>query len=138
MFLFFILDYTTETSTGRIWSVWTQTTFGESVWHVLGRWKNYWSYSGTYWQRNLQETKVSFISRFMVPSSAINIDTSVNAAFTADKRNAVKSYVDITDLWHVHYKRAKTFLFSLSRYYGVDRQSESRIILLPLFFISAE
>ena len=30
-----------------------------------------------------------------MPSLAINIDTSVNAAFTADKLNAAKSYVDI-------------------------------------------
>ena len=32
-----------------------------------------------------------------IPSSAINIDMSVNTAFTADKMNAVKNYVDITD-----------------------------------------
>ena len=32
-----------------------------------------------------------------IPRPAINIDASVNAAFTADKLNAVKSYVDIMD-----------------------------------------
>jgi hypothetical protein len=31
------------------------------------------------------------------PRPAVNIDTSVNAAFMADKLNAAKSYVDITD-----------------------------------------
>jgi len=31
------------------------------------------------------------------PSPAINIDTSVHMAFTADKLNVAKSYVDITD-----------------------------------------
>ena len=30
-------------------------------------------------------------------NSAINIDTSLNVAFTADKLRAAKSYVDITD-----------------------------------------
>jgi hypothetical protein len=33
----------------------------------------------------------------ILPSPAINIDTSVNAAFMADKLNTAKSYVDITD-----------------------------------------
>ena len=37
------------------------------------------------------------IVRSKIPSPAINIDTSVNAAFTADKLNGAKSYVDITD-----------------------------------------
>ena len=32
-----------------------------------------------------------------IPSAAINIDTSVNAAFTADKLNAANSYFNITD-----------------------------------------
>ena len=32
-----------------------------------------------------------------MPSPAINIDTSINAAYTADKMNTAKSYIDITD-----------------------------------------
>jgi len=32
-----------------------------------------------------------------IPSPGINIDTSVNAAFTGNRLNAAKSYVDITD-----------------------------------------
>ena len=32
-----------------------------------------------------------------ISSPAINIHTSVNMAFTADKLNTAKSYVDITD-----------------------------------------
>ena len=32
-----------------------------------------------------------------IPGPAINIDTSVNPSFTADKLNAAKSSVDITD-----------------------------------------
>ena len=32
-----------------------------------------------------------------ISSPSINTDTSVNAAFTADKLNAAKSYFDITD-----------------------------------------
>ena len=59
-----------------------------------------------------------------IASLAINIDTSVNAASTADKLKAAKSYFDITDCWHIHYKRAKTFQSSLRRYDGVDRQRE--------------
>jgi hypothetical protein len=35
--------------------------------------------------------------KLIIPSLAINIDTSVNVAFTADKLNTVKSYVNITD-----------------------------------------
>ena len=59
-----------------------------------------------------------------IPSPAKNIDTSVNEAFTADKLNATKSYVDITDCWQAHYKLAKTFQSSSSHYDGVDRQIE--------------
>ena len=33
-----------------------------------------------------------------MPSPAINIDTCVNAAFTADDLNAAKRYVDITEV----------------------------------------
>jgi hypothetical protein len=66
------------------------------------------------------------------PSPAINIDTSVHMAFTADKLNVAKSYVDITDCWHVYYKHAKTFQSALSHYNGVvDRQRE-------LYCLSAE
>ena len=57
-------------------------------------------------------------------SPGINIDISVNAAFMADKLNAAKSYADITDCWHVHYKYTKTFQSSLSCYDGVNRQRE--------------
>ena len=32
---------------------------------------------------------------YIIPSPAINIDTSVNTAFTADKLNVAKSYVDL-------------------------------------------
>ena len=32
-----------------------------------------------------------------IPSPAINIDSSVNAAFVGNKLNAAKSYVDIPD-----------------------------------------
>ena len=32
-----------------------------------------------------------------IPNPAINIDTNINTAFTADKLNAAKSYVDIAD-----------------------------------------
>ena len=55
-----------------------------------------------------------------IPSPTVNIDTSVNMAFTADKLNATKSYIDITDCWHAHCKRAKTFQFSLNHCDGVD------------------
>ena len=54
----------------------------------------------------------------------INTDTSVKTVFMADKLNAAKSYFDITDCLHVHYKRTKTFQSSLSHYDGVDRQRE--------------
>ena len=36
------------------------------------------------------------------PSPAINIDTSVNVVFMADKLNAAKSYDDITHCWYLH------------------------------------
>jgi hypothetical protein len=32
-----------------------------------------------------------------IPNFGVNIDTSVNVAFTADKMNAAKTYADITD-----------------------------------------
>ena len=51
----------------------------------------------------------------VIPSASINITASVNAAFTADKLNAAKSYVDITDCRHVHYKCEKTFHYQISR-----------------------
>ena len=60
-----------------------------------------------------------------------NIGTSVNAAFTADKLNAAKSYFNITDCRYVHYKLAKTFQSSLGHYNGVDRQ-ENHIALIVL------
>ena len=56
-----------------------------------------------------------------IPSPAINIDTSVNVAFMAEKLNTAKSYVDITDYWHV---QNKTFQSCLSHYNGVDKQRE--------------
>ena len=56
-----------------------------------------------------------------IPSPAINIDISVNVAFTTNKLNAAKSYIDITDCWHVHYKCTKTFQSSLSHYDELDR-----------------
>ena len=43
---------------------------------------------------------------YPIPSPAIDIDTNVNADFTADKLNTAKSYFDITDCWHVHDKCA--------------------------------
>ena len=36
-------------------------------------------------------------SKIYIPSPGINIDTSENAAFTAEKLNAAKSYASITD-----------------------------------------
>ena len=42
----------------------------------------------------------------------------------AEKLNAAKRYLDITDCWHVHYKCTRTFQASLSSYDGVDRQIE--------------
>ena len=39
----------------------------------------------------------NFSIESVIPSPDINIDTNVNAAFTVDELNAVKSYVDITD-----------------------------------------
>ena len=62
--------------------------------------------------------------QLLVPSPAINIDTSVNEAFTADKMNAVKSFADVIDCWYAHYKRTKTFQSSMSHYDGVNRQRE--------------
>ena len=59
-----------------------------------------------------------------IPSAGINTDTSANAAFTGDKLNAAKSYIDSTDCRHVHYKCAKTFQSSLIHYDGMDRQRE--------------
>ena len=35
--------------------------------------------------------------KLFIPSPAINIDTSVNAAFMANKLNTAKSYFDIND-----------------------------------------
>ena len=46
----------------------------------------------------------------------------------ADKLNAAKTYVDISDDWHVHYKRAKTFHSSLSGYVGVDKENRIDVI----------
>ena len=37
------------------------------------------------------------VSQLYIPCPAINIDASVNEAFTADKLNSAKSYFDITD-----------------------------------------
>jgi hypothetical protein len=60
------------------------------------------------------------------PSLGIHINTSVNAIFMAHKLNTAKSYFDITDCRHVHYKCAKTLQSSLSCYGGVDRQRQLR------------
>ena len=40
---------------------------------------------------------LEFAANNTLPSHGINIDTNVNATFMADKLNAAKSYVDITD-----------------------------------------
>ena len=56
------------------------------------------------------------------------MDTNVNTAFTADKLNTAKRYADITDWWHVHYKRAKTFQSGLSCYDGGDIALHKRVI----------
>ena len=37
------------------------------------------------------------VIHLIIPRTSINIDTSVNAAFIADKMNAAKIYLDITD-----------------------------------------
>ena len=59
-----------------------------------------------------------------------NIGTSVNAAFTADKLNAAKSYFNITDSWHVHCNCTKIFQSSLSCYNGVDKENCITVIAL--------
>ena len=51
-------------------------------------------------------------------------------AFMADKLNAAKSYFDIADYWHVHYKHAKTFQSGLDHYNGVDKENRVAVIAL--------
>ena len=41
--------------------------------------------------------KINTYNYILIPSPNINIDTSINAAFKADKLNAANSYLDITD-----------------------------------------
>ena len=79
------------------------------------------------WKQEKREwipCKQGIITRLIIPTTNINIDKSVNVDFMADKLNSAKSYVDITDCWYVHYKCARTFQSSLSRYDGVNRQRE--------------
>ena len=65
-----------------------------------------------------------------ISTPAINIDTSVNAAFTADRLNTAKSNDAITDCWHVHYKHTKIFQSSLSHYDEVDKENYYVVIAL--------
>ena len=46
-------------------------------------------------QIDCKDVFVNFCLPSQLPSPAINIDASVNAAFTIDKLNAAKSYVDM-------------------------------------------
>ena len=65
-----------------------------------------------------------------IPSTAIKIDSRLNAAFTDDKLNAAKTNFHITNCWHVHYTCAKTLQCSLSRYEGVDEDNRIDVIAL--------
>ena len=53
-------------------------------------------YGSQLWKENIDNAYTMRKGKY-IPSPGINIDSSVNAAFTADKLNAAKSCVGITD-----------------------------------------